>query len=164
MIPLAQIHPAIVHFPIVLLFLTPFFAWADRIWPNRGLDRVAWYMLRVGLVAAILAIATGFLAVYAAHPEGEALQAAEIHRDVALITTAVFLVVLAVRNPRARTVLQIVGIVLIVTLGFLGHRLTIVYGIGHSHEHIENQAPDQHSERYLPSLAWIDDEAQSAPA
>lgn len=59
--PLDHLHPAIVHFPIALLAVVPFFFLLGALWPSRrpGLHAAGLLLLLLGLAGALLALATG---------------------------------------------------------------------------------------------------------
>lgn len=68
-----DLHPMIVHFALAGLFLSFGFTLLARIWTNAAFIETSWVLLVVGVVAAVPAVITGFLAhlPYEGNPTGK---------------------------------------------------------------------------------------------
>lgn len=133
------LHPVLVHFPVAL--------WpTSLLWDVVGLWRgdslwwqLSFWCLALGLIAALPAIAAGFLD-YAQLPNNDpALGTANAHLSIMAGATTVFLVSLLVRGGAAvadsspsmlAVVLSAVGTVLLLVGGWLGGTLVYRHGVG----------------------------------
>lgn len=133
------VHPALVHFPVAL--------WpASLLWDVVGLWRgdplwwqLSFWCLALGLIAALPAIAAGFLD-YASLPNDHpAMGTANAHLAIMAGATTGFLVSLLLRGgpavsgpspPLLAVGLSAVGAVLLVVGGWLGGTLVYRYGVG----------------------------------
>lgn len=90
--PLNHIHPAIVHFPIALLTVAPGLVLLGALWPaqRRGVHAAALILLLLGLLGALVALATGELAESFAHRTPELRVALDHHQALAWQTVAIF--------------------------------------------------------------------------
>ena len=136
----ANLHPLLVHFPIALLLSSVALSWAAHFWPGKGLNQAAWYTLLLGLAGTLLTLITGFLDAQRVPLDSPAMATLNIHRALGIATFVLF-GALALWSWRSKgalnggkrtlyTVLQTVGVALIVTVGFLGGELVYAFGIG----------------------------------
>ena len=90
--PLNHIHPAIVHFPVALLAVAPGLVLLGALWPaqRRGVHAAALILLLLGLLGALVALATGEAAKTFAHRTPELRVALDHHQDLAWQTVAIF--------------------------------------------------------------------------
>lgn len=135
-----NLHPLIVHFPIALLISSVALDWAGRRWTGRGLDKAAWYTLLLGLAGLVFALISGFRAGSAVPADSPALATLGAHKILGIATFVVFglQAVCAWRRHGAysstqrvlHTGVQVLGVALIVALGYLGGELVYTYGVG----------------------------------
>ncbi|PIT92067.1 MAG: hypothetical protein COU08_04405 [Candidatus Harrisonbacteria bacterium CG10_big_fil_rev_8_21_14_0_10_42_17] len=128
-----NIHPAIVHFPIAFLMI---YAVLEIVPFSRFLSRVPWHVIKLfllytGTISLFPAIVAGFIA---ASSYGET-PAVNAHKQVALITSFIFVIIAAftffskVDNGQKRVIVKTLAV-----LGFLGMLFTgalganLVYG------------------------------------
>lgn len=147
MIPLEHIHPMIVHFPIVLMFLV---AGLDLLIVVRGgslsdsstLARLATGLLVLAGVSAVAAFLFGDMAYDIATSAGVSEASLETHEGLGTTTMAVF-VALALVRLAARwrgiglaggkgwvvTMASIAGVVLVVLTAYFGGQLVYQLGV-----------------------------------
>jgi uncharacterized membrane protein len=135
-----NIHPLLVHFPIALLLASVVLSWADLLWKGKNFERAAWYTLLLGLTGTVVTVATGLIAAQDVPPGSPAQATLNTHRLLGVATFVVFglQAICAWRNkgvysPGKRalhTAIQLVGVALIVTVGFFGGELVYTYGVG----------------------------------
>ncbi|NUQ38504.1 MAG: DUF2231 domain-containing protein [Caldilineales bacterium] len=133
-------HPLIVHFPIALLLTSVALSWAGRIWKHNNFERASWYTLLLGLAGAVFAVISGLLAARSVPLDSPALATLSTHRLLGIATVVVFglLTLCTWRNkgvysPGKRvlhTLIQIIGVALIVGVGLFGGELVYTFGIG----------------------------------
>lgn len=128
------IHPALVHFPVAL--------WpVSLLWDIVGLWRgdplwwqLSFWCLALGLIAALPAIAAGFMDYTSLPNDHPALGTANAHMLIMASATIAFLVSLLVRGGPAATTLAIgfsaLGTALLVAGGWLGGTLVYRHGVG----------------------------------
>ncbi len=136
----ANIHPLLVHFPIALLLTSVALSWADLLWKGKGFERAAWYTLLLGLAGTVATLITGLIAAQSVPIDSPALATLNTHKLLGIATLVIFgmQAVCARRSkgvysPRKRilhTAIQLVGVGLIVAVGFLGGELVFTYGVG----------------------------------
>lgn len=90
--PLNHLHPALVHFPIALLTVAPGLVLLGALWPSRrpGIHAAALILLLLGLLGALVALATGEAAENFAHRTPELRVALDQHQLSAQWTVAIF--------------------------------------------------------------------------
>jgi uncharacterized membrane protein len=136
----ANLHPLFVHFPIALLLSSVALRWAANFWPGKGLNQAAWYTLLLGLAGTVFTLLTGFLDAQRVPLDSPALATLNIHRALGIATFVLF-GALAIWSWRSKdaisggkrilyTAIQVVGVALIVTVGFLGGELVYTFGLG----------------------------------
>lgn len=136
----ANFHPLFVHFPIALLLSSVALSWVAHFWPGKDLNQAAWYTLLLGLTGAALTLITGFLDAQRVPLNSPAISTLNIHRALGISTFVIF-GALAIWSWRSKgaiggrsrtlyTVLQVVGVALIATVGFLGGELVYTFGLG----------------------------------
>lgn len=136
----ANLHPLFVHFPIALLLSGVALSWAERFWPEKGLKQAAWYTLLLGLAGTVFTLITGLLDAQRVSLDNPAMATLNLHRALGIATFVLFGAlafwswrskgVISGRNRALYTVIQIVGVALIVTVGFLGGELVYAFGLG----------------------------------
>lgn len=136
----ANLHPLVVHFPIALLLSSVLLYWAGLIWPGKGLDKAAWYTLLLGLAGAAVAVVSGLLAARGVPADSPAMATLTTHRLLGIATLVVFglQAICAWRSKGVysrgkrvlHTVIQIIGIGLIVATGYYGGELVYAFGLG----------------------------------
>jgi uncharacterized membrane protein len=147
MISIAHIHPMLVHFPIVLLFIAVALDMALLLSKKNLVDRkclqsLALSALLLGTLSAIAAAVFGDFALDAAISKGFPSGPLEIHEEMALITIAIFcfdclLRLLAVWRRYAlqgfigwiSALPGIVGLFLLVTTAYYGGELVYYFGV-----------------------------------
>ncbi len=132
-------HPALVHFPVAL--------WpTSLLWDLVGLWRgdplwwqLSFWCLALGLIAALPAIAAGFVDYISLPNDNLVLGTANAHLSIMAGATIVFLVSLLLRGspaavdpspPLLAVLLSAVGTVLLLVGGWLGGTLVYRYGVG----------------------------------
>ncbi|HNW75944.1 MAG TPA: hypothetical protein PKJ28_03560 [Bacteroidales bacterium] len=141
MIPIAHLHPMLVHFPIAIImigFLLDVFSFIFS--SDKCLSRMGYYLEVIGMAAAIVAWGTGYF--FTSPMEGEAGLAREMHEQFATITLISIIVatlfrMLIVYLKKESTVLRYVALLLyfiaflsVSYTGFLGGRLVQDFMIG----------------------------------
>lgn len=137
---LELLHPRLVHFPIALLLTSVALSWASLRWKDRGLDRAAWYTLLLGLVGTVFTLITGLLAARGVPADSPAMATLNIHKILGIVTLVIFglQALILVRSKgtfssplRALYLgMQLVGVALILAVGFLGGELVYTFGLG----------------------------------
>jgi len=135
-----NLHPLFVHFPIALLLTSVALSWAGRLWQGKGLAQASWYTLLLGLVGTLFTLITGLLAARSVPLDSPAIATLSTHRLLGIATFVVFgLQALCtwrskgVYSPGKRilhTVIQVIGVALIVAVGLYGGELVYTFGIG----------------------------------
>jgi len=157
-----NLHPLIVHFVIAFLMTGPLLLFLTAVAPRHAKWRSAAcnagdWMLGLGLLASLVAVAAGFQAYYSVAHDGPSHAAMTDHRNWALGTVALFLVIGSLRLRTRRNVPTVLfAILLLLPVGLLavtgwkgGHlvyrhglgvaSLPAVTGEGHDHEHAPGQ-------------------------
>lgn len=139
-----NLHPLVIHFPIVLLIAAVALDLGDTLFNRPSwLATVATSLYLTGAVSAIVAVATGLQAASTVLIPGMAHPVVSAHRSWALATTTYFGVVAAVRvaapylavlrSRRGRLLLLalgLVGMVLLQQTSERGARLVYEFGTG----------------------------------
>ncbi|HET7379751.1 MAG TPA: DUF2231 domain-containing protein [Gaiellales bacterium] len=130
------IHPLVVHFPIALWLTAAFFDVLHLRRPDRALfGESAYWLTGIGLAAAFVAIAMGWLDLLnlEAQGVGTGLEQRHLrHSVVAYCTTALFLGLFVwrwrTRNrmPAWAIVLSVAGALAVALTGYLGHDMRSV--------------------------------------
>ncbi|HCV21987.1 MAG TPA: DUF2231 domain-containing protein [Candidatus Latescibacteria bacterium] len=137
-------HPAVVHFPIVLLILAVAIDLAALVRREPSWHATAWRLLVGGTVCALVAVLTGDASA-AAYREAEGTaDLVQQHEDAATLCLLVFAAVSLGRLPLALgrstdwllywIALSVVGVGLLVYASNLGGELVFVHGVGVSLE------------------------------
>jgi uncharacterized membrane protein len=92
-----NVHPMLIHFPIVLVMLAALVDVARLVRPHAGIGRLATGLYALGASAAVAAFLTGWLAARTVFTPGMAHGLVAEHRSWALVTTVAFVGVAAVR-------------------------------------------------------------------
>jgi len=97
-----NLHPLIVHFAVAFLITGPlvllFVAWLpDRSKWKTGLLATGDWMLSLGILSAISAVAAGLQAYYTVGHDSASHAAMTDHRNWAIATVSVFLIMAAIR-------------------------------------------------------------------
>lgn len=150
-----NVHPILVHFVVGLLIsATGVLVLAAVIPPGSGMKpsliTAGDWMLSLGLVSLVLAIAAGFQAYFTVAHDTPSHEAMTTHRNWALATAAAFLVIGAWRLPsrgRSPSVLFAIGLIvaagLLTTTAWWGGRLVFHHGLGvMSLPQTESEEPD----------------------
>jgi len=135
-----NLHPLVVHFPIALLLTSVAFYWAELIWKGHGFDKVAWYTLLLGLVGTAVTIVSGFMAAKSIPLDSPAMQTVTTHKILGIATFVIFGIqaVCAWRSQGVyssgkrvlHTVIQLIGVALIIAVGYFGGELVFTFGVG----------------------------------
>jgi uncharacterized membrane protein len=144
---LAEFHPRVVHFPIVLLLLYVLFETTGAVFKRDFFSKSAHLVLFLGVLAAIAAVLTGEQAHNVAsswEEKGAIIQFGAIndHEDYATITLWYFAALLVIRTfvtikkkftgnfKYIFVVLGLIGAYFVFQTGDHGGRLVYKYGIG----------------------------------
>jgi uncharacterized membrane protein len=151
MIPLAHIHPMLVHFPIVFFLSLAAF---DVIAALRGANvtgrsvagTISFVLALLAGLSAIAAYVFGAIALDTAEAGGFHSNVAEIHEGLGGMTAAVFVIWALVRafvywrNIRlsgkaaaAAPIIEIAGVVLVVATAYFGGKLVFDLGVNVAH-------------------------------
>jgi len=140
------LHPILVHFPIALLSTAIFFEALGALLGRDFFRPAATWLLGLGMLGGVLATVAGFWNEEAAEAAGVPETAIERHENLALLTLAVFAVLLVMRWLRGRRWIPehpavffsigFVGLALLGTTGYFGGDLVYRYGAG-----VERAAP-----------------------
>jgi uncharacterized membrane protein len=135
---LNHLHPAINHFPIVLLITSVLL----ELWGRRepSVRRAAWLTLLLGTLAAIPTAITGIIAHFP-YEGTSAIDAIETHERLGLLTTAIFVALTAWRWRSRRRggdagaswlylALGMAGLVALTFAGMTGGNLVYNLGVG----------------------------------
>jgi uncharacterized membrane protein len=135
-----NIHPLLVHFPIALLLTSVALSWAGLIWKGPGFQKAAWYTLLLGLAGTVVTVITGLIAAQSVPAGSPALATLNSHKLLGIATFVVFGMQAichmrhrGVYSPGKRilhTAIQLVGVSLIVAVGFFGGELVFTFGVG----------------------------------
>jgi uncharacterized membrane protein len=135
-----NLHPLIVHFPIALLLTSTGFYWAGLIWKGRGFDKVAWYTLLLGVIGTAVTIISGLIAAKNVPLDSPAMQTLTTHKLLGIATFIIFgmQTVCAWRSQGVyssgkrvlHTIIQLIGVALIIAVGYFGGELVYNFGIG----------------------------------
>lgn len=136
----SNLHPLVVHFPIALLLSYIALDWAGRLWKGKAFTEAAWYALLLGLAGTLVTLVTGLLAARAVPMDSLALATLNTHKFIG-ITTLVIFGIQAVCYARNRgkytpgkqalhTAIQLIGLGLVLAVGYLGGELVYTFGIG----------------------------------
>ncbi len=134
------LHPRLVHFPIALLLTSVALSWASLHWKDKGLDQAAWYLLLLGLAGTILTLISGLIAARAVPADSPAMATLNIHKLLGIAVLVIFSAQAlchirsrSIYTPTKRvlhTAIQLLGVALILAVGFLGGELVYTFGIG----------------------------------
>ncbi len=143
---LADLHPMVVHFPIVLFIFYSIFQIISTFTENELISKFALICLSIGVISVIGAVLTGHQAEeFAIQKLGESaaaeMEALEAHETYATITAWFFVFVLALKifwkkntSSNLKKIilffLAVIGIILIYQTGDLGGTLVYKFGIG----------------------------------
>ena len=132
------VHPMVVAFPLVLLFLAPVFDGVALMRADPMLARLGGLCALLGLASAILALATGFVDFVRLEPASPATRTAIIHGVLAFSATCSLGTALLLRGPgRTPTlsalILELVAALLVVVTGWFGGHLVFHHGVGVRH-------------------------------
>lgn len=135
-----NLHPLFVHFPIALLLSSVALSWAGRLWQGKNFDQAAWYTLLLGLAGTLVTVITGLLAAQGVPAGSPALTTLNTHKLLGIATFVIFgmQAICAYRSkgiysPGKRilhTVIQLIGVALIVAVGLFGGELVYTFGVG----------------------------------
>jgi uncharacterized membrane protein len=161
-----NLHPLIVHFVIAFLITGPMLLLASAFSSEArrtGLQIAGDWMLALGTVAVIIAVAAGLQAYYSVAHDGPSHVAMTDHRNWAFVTCGAFLVFALWRfflrhqaPSRIFVILLLVPVLALGVTGWKGGHLVYHYGIGvaslpavtgdgHDHDHGDG-APPGHDE------------------
>lgn len=135
------LHPAIVHFPIALLFTAVFFDLLGMLIQKEALRRAGYYLLILGILTGIVAFIAGEWTEEAVEAMGVPEEAIEDHENTATATLITFSLLLglrwwlrdridAIRHKVIYFTLSMAGLVLLATTGFFGGELVYKHGAG----------------------------------
>lgn len=140
------LHPILVHFPIALLSTAILFEALGALLGRDFFRPATTWLLGLGVLGGILATVAGFWNEEAAEAAGVPETAIERHENLALLTLAVFAVLLGMRWLRGRRwiperpavffSIALVGLALLGATGYFGGDLVYRYGAG-----VERAAP-----------------------
>ena len=135
-----NLHPLLIHFPIALLLSSVLFYWAGLRWKERGLDKAASYTLWLGLVGTAVTIISGLVAAQSVPLDSPAMQTLTTHKFLGIATFVIFgmQAICAWRSKGVyssgkrvlHTVIQLIGVALIIAVGSYGGELVYTFGIG----------------------------------
>lgn len=133
-------HPLLVHFPIALLLSYVALDWGGRIWKGKPFTEAAWYTLLLGLVGTLFTLISGLLAARGVPADSPALATLTTHKFIGLATFVIFgIQALCYARNRGKytrgkqalhTVIQIMGVALVVATGYFGGELVYTFGLG----------------------------------
>jgi uncharacterized membrane protein len=124
--PANAFHPIVVHFPIALFFVSLALDALGTLRRDPALHVAGFYNLAIALISAVASLITGYIAFLRLHfPfEGNTRN----HIILAISTVVLMAILYAIRVHRhekmgagARAVYLVVGLIGVVTLGFVGH-------------------------------------------
>ena len=157
-LPMENVHPLVVHFPIALLLTALFLDGLALALKRPGIHRAALWNLCFGTMGAAAAVLTGLQAAQIAKHSFAIHQVMGLHEKLGIATLILGLLVLGWRlfrrdrlPTRARLVTLIVMLAMAGTLSYgahLGGRLVYEFGVGgvygRSASGIEVVNPDHH--------------------
>jgi len=128
-----QIHPIIVHFPIVLLIIGVITLWISY-WKSDFFERVALYSLISGFLGLVAAVISGNLSINYAEsqfsPNPELLSNHQMFGILTTICFAVTLIILLIRKKKKTTlggftlfVFSLLGLILLFISGHYGGQI-----------------------------------------
>ncbi|MGO4272050.1 DUF2231 domain-containing protein [Paenibacillus sp. TAF58] len=128
-----QLHPMIVHFPIVMLILGVITLWIS-IWKPNGFEKLANFLLIGGFITLIFAFFSGNASMqYAKQHLRASHTAIDTHQKFAFLTIIVFSLTLLVQYIRKKSsksiftglvlILSLAGLVLLTIAGHYGGKL-----------------------------------------
>jgi uncharacterized membrane protein len=129
------VHPMLVAFPLTLLCLAPVLDGLALMRDEAGLARLGGLCALIGLAAAVLALATGFIDFVRLEPASPATKTAIVHGVLAFSATCSLGGALLLRGPGpAPTLLafifEIVAALLVAATGWFGGHLVFHHGVG----------------------------------
>jgi len=144
---LAELHPKIIHFPIVFFILYFVLEFTGAVLKNEHLNKTAYYFLVTGVLFALIGVLTGNQAFFAAQKilkssNEKVIKLIEQHEQFATITLWYFFTLLIVRTYllikkifsfRWKIVfiaLGLAGCYFVIESGLLGGDLVFKYGVG----------------------------------
>lgn len=142
MIPLAPLHPRLVHFPIALLVTGSVLALAYMLrWQRPTLATTAWLLILLGWISVFFAVLTGLIDRNSAPQDPEVASLISIHTALGFALIAVYGLMLyeRLRSPnvldspsmRWRLIaLALLGLVLVLVDGWVGGSLVYKHGVG----------------------------------
>lgn len=133
-----HLHPAITHFPIVLLIASVLLDLYGRWQP--AVRRTAWITLLLGTLTAIPAVITGIIA-HIPYEETAVIESIEQHQWLGFLTTGVFIALTAWRWGSRRAgdeqtaswpylAVGVLGLVVLTLAGLTGGNLVYNLGVG----------------------------------
>ncbi len=151
-----DIHPLIVHFPIVCIILSSVFDWVARTNRFAYFERAGYALLVMGAVSAIPTAYTGETAAETAQDVPRITQSLDDHKDLSTLTLWSALLLALVRihlvsrgryggaRRLAHTVLVTACAILVSCSAYTGGRLVYEYGAGT--RPVQHAIPDPHSQ------------------
>ena len=134
------LHPAVVHVPTALWPAALLFDLLSQLGDgNNALVRTSYYAILLGLLAALLAAASGFADFTEIKPGRPARRLGYYHMALNLVVTALFAVNLFLRDADERAAdsvagahvaLSAAGVALLLVSGYLGGRMVYDHGAG----------------------------------
>lgn len=121
-----HLHPAITHFPIVLLIASILLDLYGRWQP--AVRRTAWITLLLGTLSAIPAVITGIIA-HVPYEGTAVIEPIERHEQLGLLTTAIFIALTAWRWRSRRANSETSASWLYLTIGVLGLAVLTITGM-----------------------------------
>lgn len=133
-----HLHPAIIHFPIVLLIASVLLDLYGRWQP--AVRRTAWITLLLGTLSAIPAVITGIIA-HIPYEETAVIDSIEQHQWLGFLTTGIFIALTAWRWRSRRAhgdqtaswpylAVGVLGLVALALVGLTGGNLVYNLGVG----------------------------------
>lgn len=133
-----HLHPAITHFPIVLLIASVLLDLYGRWQP--AVRRTAWITLVLGAFSTIPAVVTGIIA-HLPYEETAVIESIEQHQLLGFLTTGVFIALTAWRWRSRRTnseagvswiylTIGVLGLIVLTITGMTGGNLVYNLGVG----------------------------------
>ncbi|MCX7876677.1 MAG: DUF2231 domain-containing protein [Melioribacteraceae bacterium] len=144
---LAELHPMIIHFPIVLFVAYFLVEFSNLFFKQTLVDGINFIILLAGVLFSIVSVLTGNQAQNSVLPimhskPIELVKILELHETMATITLWLFTIILFVRyylfskNKLNQiwkiiiTIIAFVGVILVYETALLGGKLVYEYGVG----------------------------------
>lgn len=183
-----HLHPILIHFPLALLVtgwaLDLFQVWAKAPQVRSALQSASRWNLLIGGATLVPALITGWAAYQTVAHDAPSHAAMTLHRNLALATVAVFVVLCVLAWLRRETewinrwpfrVGFLLAVALLLATGFRGGLLVYTYGLGvrslpaqeggdgHSHGVHPHTAPDPESRPFTSPEAKDQAEKSASP-